>query len=216
MKYNYDTVAAWYDRLQRLVFGDALVNAQLYLLQAIPQGAHILIAGGGTGAILEEITRLHPGGLTITFADTSEKMTALARNRNTGDNKVTFFAAPVETVLVNEQYDVVLTPFLFDNFTDEVMKHTFSMMDQHLTKGGIWLYCDFVNSKLMWQRLLLKSMYLFFRLMSGVKASHLPDAEGCFKQHNYTVTARQYFYKGFVTAVVFKKEGAPTGNPDMV
>ena len=76
---NYDSIALIYDRLARLVYGRSLVNAQLYLLDAIPAEAHVLIVGGGTGWVLEEITKRHPSGLSIDYIDAASKMVALAK-----------------------------------------------------------------------------------------------------------------------------------------
>jgi hypothetical protein len=52
MPANYNNSAWFYDRLSRMVYGRALINAQVYLLQYVPAGASVLIAGGGTGWIL--------------------------------------------------------------------------------------------------------------------------------------------------------------------
>src|SRR5665213_2689273 len=80
MPANYDNSAWFYDRLSRLIYGDALVRAQVYLLGFIPENAKVLIAGGGTGWILEKLADVHPAGLQITYAEVSAKMMAQAKN----------------------------------------------------------------------------------------------------------------------------------------
>ncbi len=52
MAANYNNSAWFYDSLAGLVYGKALVKAQVYLLQYIPADSNILIVGGGTGWIL--------------------------------------------------------------------------------------------------------------------------------------------------------------------
>jgi spermidine synthase len=81
---NYDNSASFYDGLSRLVFGRTLIAAQVAFLSSIPKNAKVLIIGGGTGWILEEITRLYPSGLTITYVEISANMMALSQKRNTG------------------------------------------------------------------------------------------------------------------------------------
>ena len=81
IKRSYDIIADVYDRLAGIFIGKALRNAQIYLAQYIPAGAKILIAGGGTGWILEEITRLHDSGLQIDYLDISAGMIAKAKER---------------------------------------------------------------------------------------------------------------------------------------
>ena len=82
MAANYDNSAWFYDRLSRLIYGKALVRSQVYLLRYIPAGSIILIAGGGTGWILEEISKLHPSGLKITYVEISSLGRYLRSGRN--------------------------------------------------------------------------------------------------------------------------------------
>src|ERR1700744_542206 len=96
MAANYDNSAWFYDRLSRLVYGKALIRSQIYLLKHIPKNSNILIAGGGTGWILEEIVKIHPSGLTITYVEVSANMMDLSKKRNVQSNKVTFIYEPVE------------------------------------------------------------------------------------------------------------------------
>jgi len=205
LKRNYDTIAWFYDRLAGLVFGRTLVNAQLYLVSSIPAGSRILIVGGGTGWILEKIAAQHPSGLKITYIDASAKMIALAVKRKCGDNHVLFIAQGIETVMLAGAFDVVITPFLFDNFTDNSLRKIFADIDSLLKTKGLWLYCDFQNTTVLWQRAVLRVMYWFFRGSCGIEATHLPDAKACFAEHGYIVMSRRDFMNGFVTAVMYNK-----------
>lgn len=111
LKRNYDSIAWFYDGLSRLVFGNALIKAKLFLLDSIPSNSRLLIVGGGTGWVLEEIAKKHPSGLHITSIDASAKMVALARKRNAGANQVTFITSTIEDATLVATFDVVLTPF---------------------------------------------------------------------------------------------------------
>jgi ubiquinone/menaquinone biosynthesis C-methylase UbiE len=204
MKWNYDTIAWFYDRLAQLFFGKALVNAQRCLLHAIPAGARVLIVGGGTGRILEEIAKVHPSGLSITYVDASEKMVSLARKRNMAGNNVVFIAAPVETAAL-QQYDVALTPFFLDNFNDYNMRKIISLIDRRLSPHAAWLYCDFRDNGVFWQKAVLKLMYAFFSTTCHIEASRLPDAAGCFTSLGYKVASQRTFINGFVIAEVMSK-----------
>lgn len=205
MSKNYDTIAGIYDRLARMVYGNTIVAAQQYLAGAVPPDTHVLIVGGGTGWILEEITRIHASGVSITYVDPSAKMIALSRARNTGSNRVTFINSSIETARTGEVYDVVMTPFLFDNFSERTMRDIFEIIDNHLTPGGIWLYSDFQNTRALWQKAMLKLMYLFFRVSCGIEASSLPDTEACFADHKYTIQSQKAFLNGFIASTVYVK-----------
>src|ERR1700712_3870968 len=101
---NYDKIAWAYDWLGHLVFGSAIRNAQIDMLPFIAEGKKILIAGGGTGWILEEIARLYQSGLLITYIDISEKMICKSKKRWAGLNKVEFINQAIDTIILNENY----------------------------------------------------------------------------------------------------------------
>ena len=202
---SYDPVAPYYDLLQRLVFSNSLLRAQEATLHQILPADHIVVAGGGSGMVLESITRLHPSGLTITYIDVSPRMIAKARQRNCGNNKVQFIAAPVQEVALSNDYDIVITPFLFDNFSGEMADAVFQHLHTALRPGGNWLHTDFSTDTGIAHRALLKLMYAFFRVTCGIDANDLPDMDVRFKIRNYSLVEDHRFMKGFVTAKTYRK-----------
>ncbi|HWV71292.1 MAG TPA: hypothetical protein VN040_06240, partial [Pseudosphingobacterium sp.] len=96
MKNNYDNIASLYDFLSRLVFFKAQVKAQVELLKHIQPKSTILIVGGGSGWILEELSNLYPEGLVIHYVEISAKMLARSRKRDYKKNEVLFFRAAME------------------------------------------------------------------------------------------------------------------------
>jgi len=206
MPSNYDNSASFYDKLSRIVYGKALITSQVYLLQFIPANSSVLIAGGGTGWILEEIAKIHPSGLTITYVEISAKMTALARQRNYGDNKLNFINKPIEEVEDTTTYGVIITPFLFDNFTDGTIEHVFAHMHERLKPEGIWLCTDFQLTGKLWQGILLKSMYYFFRILCGIETTTMPDIESRFVKYGYKKIVAKTFFGEFIISTEYRKD----------
>ena len=206
MAAGYDNVSVFYDKLSKLVFGKAQLEAQAFFLPSILPGSKIVIAGGGTGWILEAVAKMYPTGLNITFIDASQNMINLAKKRDAAENKVTFIAKPLQEIdLPEESFNVVFTPFFFDNFTDETSAQLFNILDKSLIKNGLWLQTDFAAPRKWWQKLLLATMYLFFRLLCKVEAQHLPDVETLFHESNYQMKQDRYFYSGFIRSALFQK-----------
>ncbi|MDB5155955.1 MAG: methyltransferase protein [Mucilaginibacter sp.] len=205
MASNYDNSAWFYDNLSRLVYGKALVNAQVYLLQFVKPDSTILIAGGGTGWILEELARIHPTGLKITYIEISAKMISLSKKRWIADNEVVFVNSAVEDVPITTQFDVLITPFLFDNFKEETLQKIFSHLHAQLEAGGLWLNTDFQLSGKWWQNVLLKSMFIFFRLICSIETSVLPDIKRKFEQYNYVIVAEKNFFGDFTSSTAYSK-----------
>lgn len=209
MKGNYDNVVPYYDLLSRLVFGYAILQAHVFLANAIPANSSILVIGGGTGHILEEISKKNASGLQITYVEISEKMIALSKKRNTGNNEIVFINKSIRDVSFHRLFDVVITPFLFDNFSYSTTKIIFNKIDALLLPKGLWLFADFQGSDKnnIWQKLLLNFMYLFFRLLCKIEAAHLQDMRIFFEEYNYGNISMQTFFKKFIYAAIYIKPG---------
>lgn len=205
MAANYNNAAWFYNGLSRLVYGNALVDAQVYLLQYVPSHANLLIVGGGTGWILDELTRIYPAGLKITYVEISEKMTALSQQRHLGSNEIVFINDDVENVLLPSDFDVIITPFLFDNFTDDNLKKMFAHIKGLVKPEGLWLNTDFQLTGKWWQNVLLKTMFVFFKIWCGIEASSLPKIDRLFQESNYRTIAQRSFFGDFVISKAFKK-----------
>jgi ubiquinone/menaquinone biosynthesis C-methylase UbiE len=206
MKNNYDNIAGYYDRLSRIVFRRSIIHAQRCLLPYIRERCTVLIVGGGTGWILEEIASIQPAGLEITYVEISAVMLKLSQKRNYKQNNVQFVHQSIETFIPSHSYDVILTPFLFDNFNAENVRLIFDKLHGVLKVEGRWLFADFVAGSKVWQKLLLKTMYTFFRLFSNIEASALNDMEGLFHKYYYQLISEEFHYGRFIRSAVYRKE----------
>ncbi len=204
MAANFNNSAWFYDNLSRRVYGRALINAQVYLLRHIPAGASVLVVGGGTGWILAELAEIHHSGLNITYIEVSAHMMARSKKRNTRNNHVVFINDAIENVSLPADFDVVITPFLFDNFTDQTTQRVFDHIHPLLKPNGLWLNSDFQLTGKWWQGVLLRSMILFFRVICNIEASRLPDVERHFEAHDYKTIAKQTFFGDFIVSKVYK------------
>lgn len=220
---NYDRIAANYDRLSRLVFGKSIVRAQQALLPYITSPARVLIVGGGTGWILEEMAKLYPAGLVIDYVEISSNMLDLARKRDFKHNQVTFIHAGIEDYAAPAQYDVIMTPFLFDNFSHERARVVFRKLDKMLKNGALWLFADFHIDKTLhriWQKTLLRSMYVFFKNISHVEADQLPDMPLHFDGNGYYLTFETFYFGAFIRSAAYRKSSdggsAPTENKPLI
>lgn len=205
---NYDRIAKYYDFLSRTVFFKAQVNAQTEQLPFIPQESTILIVGGGTGWILSKIAELQPKGLRITYVEISSEMIALARKRDVKENSIELINAPIEDYHTKKTFDIILTAFLFDNFSREKAELVFHKLHNLLKTEGLWLFSDFsYQPKIgkIWQHIMLKIMYFFFRMVSNVEARELPDMGVYFKKNKYKKMFRKRYYRNFIKATVYQK-----------
>jgi ubiquinone/menaquinone biosynthesis C-methylase UbiE len=208
MANDYNKIAFIYDTLSRLVYRKSIVQAQVFLLSYIKANDKILLVGGGTGWILEEIAKLRQQGTVVVYVEKSAAMIALAKKRKYPGVQVEFIETAIEDYATAEKFDIVVTPFLFDNFRKEKIDLVFEKLNKVLKPGGFWLYADFINDqqgKKYWQQFLLKTMYFFFRVTTKIEAQELIDMRPYFQQ-DFELAAQQMFYHQFIQAVAFRKK----------
>ena len=56
-----------------------------------------------------------------------------------------------------------------------------------------------------WQQLLLKSMFLFFKIICGIEASKLPEIESYFISNGYKAISEKTFFNDFMVGKVYRK-----------
>lgn len=203
MKNNYDTIARYYDFLSRTIFRRSIINAQVCLLSYIKPNTSVLIVGGGTGWILE---KFQPAGLEITYVEISESMLELSKKR-IQHNNVEFIHQSIEDFTPSYQYDIILTPFLFDNFSAINAAAIFDKLHASLKTGGNWLFADFIDDpKQLWQQIMLKTMYLFFKVFARIEAGKLNDMDDLFSRYQYRKIFEKFHYGRFIYSAVYRKE----------
>src|SRR4030095_11660636 len=119
MRNDYNNIAGYYDRLSRLVFQRSIIKAHQYLIDFIADNNKILLVGGGTGWILGEIAKLKRKNISLVYVEKSSKMIELSKKRKHENLAVEFVHSGIEGYTTDEHFDVVLTPFLFDNFIEK-------------------------------------------------------------------------------------------------
>jgi len=199
---NFDSVAAFYDRMARLVFGNTLLQAQLHYLGRIPGNGNVLILGGGSGELLEQLLRIKPTG-RVCYIDSSASMISLSRARVDSNVQIDFIHGTEDSIPTDQQFDVIITNFYLDLFNDASLHRVIAKCKQHLKSSGLWLASDFVKPKRLADRILLKAMYLFFRVTTSIEAEDLPHwSEALGKE--FSERESTYFRKGFVKSSIFQ------------
>ena len=203
---GFNAIAPYYDSLKRLVFGKAIFNSQVHFLQCLPKGGKILILGGGSGEILRPLLEENPD-CTIWYVEASSRMLAQARkNSGSGARTNILFIHGTERMLPKEVvFDAVVAQFFFDLFPEVKLSEVYGDLHQRLTKVGVVLVTDFVDGGKWWQRILLRTMYKFFRITSGIAARRLPDWEEQLRLTDFTEAKFQLFYGGFIKATIWRR-----------
>ncbi len=203
---SFDRIAPYYDVLARLIFGRTLEQAQRTFVDQIPPAASVLIVGGGTGWVLEAtLVNSRPG--RVLYLETSAQMLARASRRmirRAKPGSVEFRVGDETTLSPDERFDVLMTPFVLDLFTEQTLTtHLLPRLTAALKPGGQWLVTDFMPTGVWWQRVLLWAMIRFFRLTAGIEARHLADWPRLLAEAGLVQQERQVFVRGMVSADVW-------------
>ncbi|TRX53673.1 methyltransferase [Fulvivirga sp. M361] len=199
---DFDFVAPFYDLLARIVFGDALKRSQCYFLNAIKEGDAVLIIGGGTGGILMGLDRLNVP-VNVTYVEHSAKMLKISKQHQLKHIEVKFIHG-TEANIPKASYDVVITAFFLDVFNAQKLPVIMDQIHQNLTFSGRWLQTDFVKTSKVWQRIMIRAMYLFFRLATGMEGRRLLNFDEYFDNLGYKKITFKHFYYGMVRTTLYQ------------
>lgn len=202
---TFDRIAWVYDGLARLVFGRSVVNAQLQYLSCIKEKSSVLILGGGSGQVAEELIRRCPSA-HIWYIEASSQMISLTQLRNIPQQNITFIHGTEESIPENCVFDAIITSFYLDLFPDTAQRKIIKKITSFLAPEGTWLVADFVDERKIWQRFLLKVMYSFFRVVSKIQATELVDWRKNMCSQGMTKVEATPFFGGFITSVLYKRE----------
>jgi ubiquinone/menaquinone biosynthesis C-methylase UbiE len=209
MKNNFNLIAPFYDALAKLVFSNKLKSAQCHYLHLIPQDSKVLILGGGTGWILDEIFKTGFRG-RVTYVEASTKMIKMTEKRLQPDWNVTLICG-TERAIPQGFYDVIITNFFLDVFQADKLRKVMATLSDRLLPHGLWLCTDFRHTNKLKHKLIIWSMLQFFRLTTQLEASQLLDLAIYFKALLLHRIEHATFSRGLIFSRVYQKQPSEQG-----
>jgi ubiquinone/menaquinone biosynthesis C-methylase UbiE len=210
---DFNRIASVYDALASLVFGKKLIKSQHHFLHVIPDDATVLIVGGGSGELLQTLLQQKPQ-CQIVYVDASERMVELARQRVRNAARVAFLCGTENVEMPVPAFTVVITNFYLDLFTQQSLAGIIRRLRSLLVPGGLWFVTDFVKPTKLYQKLLLKGMYLFFRMVSNIEASRISDWQEMLGTAGLSCQGEKTFYHGMIKSIVFRETTSRLHSPE--
>jgi ubiquinone/menaquinone biosynthesis C-methylase UbiE len=203
MKNNFNLIAPVYDALAKLIFGNKLKRAQCHFLHLIPKDSNVLILGGGTGWILDEIYKTGFRG-SVTYVEASAEMIKMTEKRLQPSWKVALICGD-EKAIPKEFYDVLITNFFLDVFSADHLNKVMNQLAEQLSPQGLWFCTDFRHTNRLKHKLIIWSMFLFFRFSAHLESKVLLD----FHSYYWDLPMKQIDYqelsKGLIFSSVYQK-----------
>jgi SAM-dependent methyltransferase len=212
---NFDPIARPYRWLEYLTLGPLLQRCRLHYLPSLLHQKKALILGDGDGRFLSQLLAANPH-LHADAVDTSKTMLQLLRARceaasptartrlHTHQTDALTFSSPSP-----ERYDLVVTHFFLDCLTQPNLEALIARTIPTLTPRALWLISDFripsSGPTRLAAKILTRALYLAFRLLTGLRASRLPDHVTPLTHAGLTRIAHHHRMAGLLTTELWQQ-----------
>jgi SAM-dependent methyltransferase len=208
---NFDHIAKPYRWLEYLTLGKALENCRNHYLPHLLNRRRALVLGDGDGRFLARLLTQNPD-LQTDAIDTSATMLQLLRKRceAASPNAVTNLRTHQTNALtfpLEDSYDLVVTHFFLDCLTQPELNTLIDRTANHLRPGALWLISDFripTGPMQLPAKVIVRSLYLAFRILTGLRTTHLPNHATPLTEAGLTRIAHQHRLAGLLTTELWR------------
>lgn len=188
---DFDRVARLYRWAEYLSLGRALEQTREHFLPQLAACRCVLALGDGDGRFLARLCRQNPTASALAV-DTSAAMLSLLRAR-CGAQVVTLQGSALDAT-ARPGTDLVITHFFLDCLTQPEVDCLASRLSAQVAPGTLWVLSEFGAPRVPWLRpfaaLYVRSLYLAFRLLTGLQVTRLPDPQSALTSAGFVRTAR--------------------------
>jgi len=216
---DFDAIARPYRWLEYLTLGRALERCRLHFLPQLRDRTQALVLGDGDGRFLARLLAQNPD-LQADAVDTSEVMLTLLRGRcersATGtQTRLRTHHTDAEGFLRTNSIsscDLIVTHFFLDCLTQPQVEALAVAAAARLAPHGVWLVSDFripPGAMRLPAEILVRSLYLAFRLLTGLRADRLPDHAAALSRAGLTRIACHHSLFGVLTSELWSQIDKP-------
>jgi ubiquinone/menaquinone biosynthesis C-methylase UbiE len=200
---NCDRIARLYRWLEYLSFGRELERRRFRHLRWVADSRHALILGGGDGRFLARFIRQNPRA-RADYVDCSPRMLRLARSRAGGD-RVSYRLSDARAVaLAPYSFDLIVTNFFLDCFDETGAAEVVERAARAARPCAHWLVAEF--RPVPWAGFLLRVLYFFFRVTTGLKTLRLVDHHPLLARHGFRLEREERSWFGWLTSELWLRD----------
>ncbi len=206
---DFDRIARLYRWAEYLTLGPLLVRTRNHFLSQLPPRHRALILGDGDGRFLVRLLTRQPH-LHALAVDTSATMLQLLcqRCRPYADRLQTLQTSAL-AITPNGSPDLIITHFFLDCLTQPQLDTLSLNLATHTTPGTLWLLSDFGPPRPRALRLLaalyIRSLYLAFRILTGLRVTHLPNPQTSLQAAGFDRIARHDRLFGLIYTEIWQR-----------
>ena len=212
MSTGFDKLAPWYGILESLLFGPRLQEMRCAYLNQLTRVGSVLLIGEGTGLFLERFLKINPEA-TVAVVESSSGMIDRSRNRVASKDlcRISFHRTTLLEFETIQSFDAVCTFFFWDCFEEYQLRMLLPAFSKYTKRGSLWIDVDFFElsegaPKLNLRHfLLIRMLYGFFGLATGIEAKRIVEIEPMAKQNGFFVTESRTDEKFPIRARIFRR-----------
>ena len=191
---NGDRIARWYRWIEYAGFGRALERRREAFLSDVANARRVLALGDGDGRALAALLVAAPHAC-VDYIDVSPRMLELARAR-AGAEHVNYRCEDARTALLQEaEYDLIVTHFFLDCFDETDLEPLIARLASAATPRARWLISEFRGNG--W---LVRALYFFFRLATGLRTRRLVDHHPVLQRHGFRMVRNENAWRGLLAS----------------
>jgi SAM-dependent methyltransferase len=205
---NFDRVARIYRYAEYLTLGPLLQRTRTHFLPELKQCRRVLALGDGDGRFLSRLLQQNRG-LQAVAVDTSAEMLHLLRQRcRTHINRLQTLQTSALNLTPPPNTDLITTHFFLDCLTQPELNTLAQDLAAHTAPGTLWLLSDFALPTTPLLKppaaLYLRALYLAFRILTGLRVTHLPDPQSALTAAGFDRIARHDLLHGLLYTEIWK------------
>jgi SAM-dependent methyltransferase len=210
-RHNFDLVARPYRWLEYLTLGRTLERTREHFLSQLHDANSALVIGDGDGRFLARLLEQNEV-VAADAIDTSASMLDLLRVRCARyEARLTTHQVDALSYAPGRTYDLICTHFFLDCLTQsEVEKLAARLIPNLKDENALWLVSDFripPAGLLHWPaKILVGSLYLAFRILTGLRTTHLPDHAQAFTAHGLLLKSQHVSFGGILTTELWQRK----------
>jgi cyclopropane fatty-acyl-phospholipid synthase-like methyltransferase len=210
MTTNFDAIARPYRWLEYLSFGPMLERCRFHRLHELTDARRALVLGDGDGRFLARLASQNPQ-IQADVVDLSPAMLRLLSGRVAkigGQDRITLHCADAREFAPSGDYDLVVTHFFLDCFTTAEVLNLTARIRSYLCPGARWVVSEFAIPRgplsSILARLLVRSLYAAFRLLTGLKTHRLPDYAAALRSCGLALVSRHHWFQGLMVSEIWE------------
>lgn len=204
---NFDRVARLYRWFEYAALGPLLTLARNHYLPALAGCKQALILGDGDGRFTARLLAAHPH-LQAHAVDLSRAMLRLLKARARAGTRLYTHHANALTFTPTTSPDLVVTHFFIDCLTQPQLNSLIAHLAPALAPQALWLVSEFRIPQGFLKhptRVYIRLLYLAFRILTGLRVTHLPDHATPLCAAGFTRIATHHRLFGILTTELWQR-----------